>query len=194
MADTQRRQRRTILAEREAQIRIVLWFLLHLLVYTTLTLALILLPSLLRLTTEGFSLEEQFAASRDFLFIDTRIVPIMLAMSLLGVVHFLFLTHRMFGPLVRLRGALRRWREQGVLPAPMHVRRHDFHGQLFEEFSHSTTALGEDLSAARELVRLAAGQARLLAPPPGPGEPATGAQAVAEQCRLALERLDRWQQ
>lgn len=193
MAETRSYQRRTILAEREAQIRIISWFLLHLLLYTLLALAVILLPSVLRFTVEGFTLEEKFAASQEFLLLDVRVVPVLLVMSVAGAVHFLFLTHRIFGPLVRLRAALRRWRE-GTWPAAMHVRRRDFHGPLFEEFSQSATALGDDVTAARELVRRAAERARALATPEGPANTPEAARAIAEECRLALERLDRWQQ
>jgi len=192
MANSQQAKRRTIFSEPGAQAQIIVWFLLHLVVYVLLTLAVILLPSILRLTTEGFSLEDQFAASQEFLLLDFRVVPVLLAMSLVGAVHFLYLSHRIFGPLVRLRGALHRWRE-GAWPPAMHVRRHDYHGPLFDEFSLSVTALGEDLAAARELVRRAAERARSLAPPSGVANPGEDAQAIADECRLALERLDRWQ-
>lgn len=186
--------RRRFLAERGSQLQVILWFLLHLLIYTVLTLGIIMLPSALRLVTDGFTLEEQYAASQDFLFLDLRVVPILLTVPLLGVVHFVFITHRIFGPLVRLKRVLRQWREQGAWPATMRVRRGDFHAVLFDEFSQSAAALGADVAAARELVRRAADRARALATPAGSADIDAGARAVAEECRLALERLDRWQQ
>ena len=192
MAENRKKRRRTILAEKGAQIQVISWFFIHLFIYILLTLTVILLPSVLRLTTEGIALEEQFAASQEFLLLDLRVVPVLLAMTLLGGVHLLFLTHRIFGPLVRLRGALRRWRD-GNWPPAMHVRRHDFHGPLFDEFSLSASALGEDVAAARELVGRAAERAQSLATPAGAEKPGQAAQAVVEDCRLALERLDRWQ-
>lgn len=195
MTTVQKIRRRILLAEKGAQFRIISWFLIHLLIYTTLTIAAIMLPSVLHLAVGGFSLEEQFAAGQEFLLFDLRVVPVLLVMALVGAVHFLFITHRIFGPLVRLRGALRRWREQGIYPGAMHVRRHDFHGLLFDEFSLSATALSEDLVAARELVGHAAARAESLAQAqsPGPGNPGEEAQAIAGACRRALERLDRWQ-
>ena len=192
MTEPGKKQRRTILAERSAQFKVIRGFLLHALLYTVLTLVIIMLPSVLRLTVDGFTLEEQFAASREFLLFDVRVVPVLLVMLVMGSVHFLFLTHRIFGPLVRLRGTQRRWRE-GAWPRAMKVRRSDFHAALFDEFSQSTTALGADVAAARELVRQAAVQARSLAAPGGAQESGQIALAIAEDCRLALERLDRWQ-
>lgn len=193
MAGETHTKRRLILAEKSTQIHVVLLFLLHLVIYTVLTVAVILLPSALRLVTDGFTLEEQYAASREFLFIDARVVPILMLMPLIGAVHFLFITHRSFGPLVRLKRVLREWRERGAWPPALHVRRHDFNGPLFDEFSRSAAALGEDVAATREHLRRAGERARALAAAPGSGNPGAGAQAIAEECRLALERLDRWQ-
>ena len=184
-------KRRKFVIERGAQTRVALWVFSHLAACLALAIFLVLLPTLLRLARGG-SPAGELAASREFVFLEGPLAAALAAMLALVVVNSFALTNRIFGPLVRLKRVLRRWREEGVWPATLHVRRGDFHAGLFEEIDAAATRVGGDLAAASERVRRAGERARSIAAGLGPGAAAEEVRAVAEDCRQALERLERW--
>jgi len=185
--------RRVIIVERGTQLMLVLRVVLYLVVMTVIALGIMLYPSASRLTVGAGSLEDLSAASREFLFLDLKVVPVFLAVMVAVAVHFLFVTNRIFGPLWRLTREMRRWREERVWPPAMRLRRRDFHGGLFAEFNGATEVLGQDLAAVREQLRGITAEARSLARQVDAGPTAEGLKLIDEQCRSALERVERWQ-
>lgn len=185
-------KRRRIVIERRAQVRVAVWVVLHLAVCIALTLLIVLLPTLLRHFGAARLPGQELAASREFVFLEGPLAAAIAAMFVVVIVDSFALTNHIFGPLARLKLVLRRWREQGVWPPLLHVRRSDFHAELFAEVDAAATAVGGDVAAARERVRSAGDRARSLAAHLGPGEAGDGVRAIAEECRQALERLERW--
>jgi len=184
-------KRRKFVIERGAQARVALWVFLHLAACLAIVLLLVLLPTLLRFVRGG-GLERELAASREFVFLDGPLAAAIAAMLVAVVVNSFALTNRIFGPLVRLKRVLRRWREEGAWPTALHVRRRDFHAELFEEVGAAVAAVGGDVAAAHERVHRAGERARSIGARLGPGEDGDGVRAIAEECRQALELLERW--
>ena len=172
------------LIEYRSQFHLSLSLVLYLLLYTVLLLVVILVPSVLKFTSSSLSLERQLEASREFLFIDRRVVPALLAVVIVIGVHFLFITHRIFGPLKRL-GTMFRAMQDGAWPPPFVHRRKDFHGALFTSYNEALEKVGGDLRKAKELV--AASHARL-------GAAGGGAEVkeAEEECRQALAVLAKY--
>ena len=150
-----------------------------------------LLPTILRQVRGGAAAGE-LAVRREFVFLDGPLLAAVAALLAAVVLNSFTLTHRIFGPLVRLRRVLRRWREEGSWPPALHVRRRDFHAELFEELDTAVAAVGGDVAEASERVRRAGELARGVAARLGPGEEGERLRAIAEECRLALVRLERW--
>ena len=69
------RRKRGPLVEVRSQLRLSALLLFALAMYTLVLLTVILLPSVLRFTIQSVPLEQQFEASREFLFINQRVVP-----------------------------------------------------------------------------------------------------------------------
>jgi len=184
-------RRRNPLVEHRSQLYLSLSLVLYLLAYTALLLLIILVPSVLKFTSSTLSLEQQLQASREFLFIDKRVVPAVLAVVAAITVHFLFLTHRIFGPLKRLGGMFRSMQE-GDWPPPFVRRRRDFHRGLLTSFNTALESVGVDLKRAKELV--SASHARVMAARAGgsPGEEAEGLKEAEEACREALDILSKY--
>jgi len=178
--------------ERRAQVRVALWVLLHLAACLALTVLLVLLPLLLKLASSGAARSGELAAGREYVFLEAPLAAAVAAMLFVVVVNSFALTNRVFGPLVRLKRVLRRWREEGKWPAALSVRRADFHAELFEEVAGAAAAIRGDVAAARERVRSAGESARSVGDRLGPGEDGEAVRAVAEECSEALKRLERW--
>lgn len=183
--------RHRFIVDRRSQVRLVLLVVLYQLIATLVTLAVILLPSVLRFTSSDLPLQAQYEASREFLFLDSRVVPVVVVLLLAMAAHFVFVTHKVFGPIARLKNVLVRWRDQGGWPPKLTVRRGDFSRELFEEFNGAASRLGDDLAQARDGLLGIAERADELARRAGPGE-AEEAKRVAESCRAVLGRLERW--
>ena len=184
-------KRRKFVIERGAQRRVAFWIVLHVSACLALTLLLVLVPTLLRFVRGG-ALEREIAASREFVFLDGPLAAAIVAMLFAVAVNSFALTNRIFGPLVRLKRVLRRWREQGAWPQGLHVRRHDFHAELFEEVGAAVEAVRGDVAKAREQVLRAGERARIIGARLGPGDDGEGVRAIAGECRQALELLERW--
>jgi methyl-accepting chemotaxis protein len=182
-------KRRKILVEKRSQIYLSLMVTLYLVVFTIVMLAVILIPSIIRFTRSSLPIEEQFAASREFLLLDHRVVPVFIVSMLLLAVHFLFISNRIFGPLYRLRMVLSAWRS-GKWPQPFHGRTRDFHGEFFSAFNKTVEQLKADMGYSREKLRAAL--RGIEETPPGAALPARLKEAE-ENCREALKRLDQYE-
>jgi methyl-accepting chemotaxis protein len=170
--------------EHGSQLYLSLLLLLYLLVYTLVLLVIMLAPSVVKFTSSSLSLERQLDAAREFLFIDQRVVPALLAVIVAIAVHFLLLTRQIFGPLKRLGGMFRTM-EGGSWPPPFVRRRRDFHAGLFTSFNAALESVGDDLRRARELV--ASSRAKLSAAAGG-----TELREAEEECRKAIDLLSRY--
>lgn len=177
-------RRKNPLIEHRSQLYLSLSLILYLFIYTLILLVIILLPSVMKFTSSSLSLEGQLEASREFLFIHRRVVPALLGLIAVIGVHFLFITHRIFGPLKRL-GTMFRSLHDGSWPSPFVRRRGDFHRALFTSYNEALESVGGDLKRARELV--AASHAKLSAA--GGGEELKEAE---EECREALDILSKY--
>ena len=145
------RRKRGPLVETRSQLRLSALLLFALAMYTLVLLTVILLPSVLRFTIQSVPLEQQFEASREFLFINQRVVPSVVVVALLMSVHFLFLSRRIFGPLKRLKTILQAWSDK-EWPTPFHPRKKDFHNELFDSFTLASTTVGNDFRRVGELL------------------------------------------
>ena len=143
------------LVDHRTQLYISLQLVLYLVVYTVILLVIILIPSAVKFMNHSLPLEEQLEASREFLFLDARVVPVVLVLALLMGLHFLFITRRIFGPLKRLSRTLRAW-EAGIPPGPFEGRKKDFHAGLFEAFNAVVETVGSDVEKSCRLITAAA--------------------------------------
>jgi hypothetical protein len=178
------RRKRGPLVEARSQLYLSALLLIALAMYTLVLLTVILLPSVLRFTIQSVPLEQQFEASREFLFINQRVVPAVVAVGLLMSVHFLFLSRRIFGPLKRLKRILHAWSEK-EWPLPFRPRKKDFHDELFDSFTRASTTVGNDFRRVEELLSVSLETM---------GEESTRSDSVLaktrENCRQALDILE----
>jgi methyl-accepting chemotaxis protein len=184
-------RRKNPLVDRRSQLYLSLSLVLYLLAYTVLLLLIILVPSVLKFTSSSLSLEEQLLASREFLFIDRRVVPAVLVVVTAIGVHFLFITHRIFGPLKRLGGMFRAM-EEGNWPVPFIRRRKDFHQNLFTSFNTALDSVGRDLERAKGLVAVSRDRVSAAGREGVAGGDAEGLREAEEACREALVILSRY--
>ena len=82
------------LVEKRAQLLLSLKLIQYLLLYTIFLIVIISFPSILRFTVEEYPVQEQLAASREFIFLHQRVVPAILLVMLIESFHFLYITHR----------------------------------------------------------------------------------------------------
>jgi len=139
----------------------------------------------------GRPYEELLAAARSAVWVDFGPIVVASLLAAAAAAHFVTYTHRVFGPLVRLRKSFQRWREDQVWPPRLYVRRRDFHQRLFEAFNQASGELAADVSTVREGLRSVADRLRLL---PAGDDPLTAAEVrrAEHECRYLLGRLDRW--
>jgi methyl-accepting chemotaxis protein len=180
------RRKRGPLVEARSQLRLSALLLFALAMYTLVLLTVILLPSVLRFTIQSVPLEQQFEASREFLFINQRVVPSVVVVALLMSAHFLFLSRRIFGPLKRLKAILQAWSDK-EWPLPFHPRKKDFHGELFDSFTLASTTVGSDFRKVGDLLSASLEEV---------GEESTQSDALLaktrENCRQALDILENY--
>ena len=183
-------RKRNPFVEKPAQSYLSFLLLLYFMIYTCIMLIAILLPSSIKFNISSVPIAQQFEAGREFLFLDQRVVPVVLSVILVMSIHFLFLTHRIFGPLKRLRRLLAGWAE-GEWPPHFSYRKRDFHDQPLDTFNHSFEKVRKDLLAAKTQVSRAAETAAAAA-----GKNDTEARAALvsaeEDCRRAIKVLEKY--
>ncbi len=179
-------RRRRILVDRRSQLSLSLTMAFYLVIYGLLMFIVILAPSALTFMKENLPVQVRFEASREFLAI-AKVVPWIILFMVAAAVHFLTITHRIFGPLLRFQRVLKEW-AAGGWPGAFHCRPKDFNEDVFAAFNLGSARVGEDLSFVRERLRqglevsvasgvAAAGEASRLA-------------ELESRCREALECLD----
>lgn len=187
----QRSKRAKHVVEPRSQLRLSLTVAVYLGLFTVAMGAVVFAPTLWALL-RGRPYDQLLLAAKPAVWLDFGPVALAALLTLAAALHFVTVTHRVFGPLIRMRKGLRRWRENRVWPPLLYVRRHDFHRTLFEEFNRASGELALEVSEVREGLRSVADRLRLL--PAAAADPAlTGEMRRAEEdCRRLLERLDRW--
>jgi len=185
-----RGKRTRFMVEPRAQLRLSLIVAAYLGAFGAVMGAVFFAPTLWALL-RGRPYEGLLAAARPAVWSDFGPVAIALLLVCAAGAHFVTFTHRVFGPLVRLRKSLHRWREDHVWPPMLYVRRRDFHQRLFEAFNQASGELALDVSGVREGLRSIADRLRLL---PASADPRLAAEVrrAEQDCRHLLERLDRW--
>src|SRR5438093_8793582 len=91
--------RRTYLVEKRSQIYLAVLLVFYLVIYSLALLAIILGPSALVFTSESAPWAQKVATSREFLSLVEKVVPAVSVIALFLAVHFILITHRVFGPL-----------------------------------------------------------------------------------------------
>lgn len=179
------------LSDRGPQLQISATIVLYLVIYTIVLVAISVIPSILTFTQPDLPIEEQLQASRDFLAFDRQVVPAILAVMCAVFIHFLFITHRMFGPIVRLKQVLRAW-GRGTWPAASRSRDKDFHQDLFRVLKDAADEIGGDLKGVRNLLD----ESLVEMANSGGGGSAEGTdaalKATEEKCRKALALLGKY--
>lgn len=186
----QRGKRTRFMVEPRAQVRLSAMVAAYLGVFAVVMGAVFFAPTLWALL-RGRPYEELLAFARPAVWTDFGPVLAALLLAAAAAAHFVTFTHRVFGPLVRLRKSLHRWREDHVWPPLLYVRRRDFHHKLFEAFNQASGELSSDVSAVREGLRSVTDRLRLL---PASADPVLAAEVrrAEMECRRLLDRLDRW--
>src|SRR2546428_680288 len=125
--------RRQYIIDKRSQIYLAVLLVFYLVIYSLALLAIILGPSALVFTSESTPWAQKVATSREFLSLGEKVVPAVSVIALLLAVHFILITHRLFGPLFRFRRVLRQWGE-GEWPRSFKARPKDFHQEVFGDF------------------------------------------------------------
>jgi methyl-accepting chemotaxis protein len=182
---------RNPLVEKQSQLYLSLTVVLYMVIYTILLIIIITTPSILKFTRQSIPLSEQFEASREFLFLDQRVVPGILVIMVVVGFHFLFITHRIFGPLLRFRKMLHSWGE-GSWPYQFKNRPKDFHGELFDTFNDTAGKLGEDVQAVQGLLGETMEIIEKTPREAIPEDSVSRLSEAADKCRKALDKIGRY--
>ena len=179
------------LADKGPQLQLSATIVLYLVIYTILLVAFISLPSILTFTQHDLPIEEQLKASRDFLAFDRQVIPAILVVMGAVFIHFIFITHRIFGPIVRLKQVLRAW-GKGSWPSASRSRDRDYHQDLFQVLKDTADEIGGDLSSVRQLLDESLSEMEKSAGGDLPGESVASLKAAEDTCRKALAVLGKY--
>ena len=117
-------KRRRILVDGQ-QYRLLAVTLTHFFIILGTVAAVLFVPLMIRLKSSALSLAEKEEAASQFLTIDARVWPALLLLFVLLVIHSVFISHRIFGPLYSFRRILKAVSD-GNLFMRATVRKHDY--------------------------------------------------------------------
>ena len=164
-----RRRPRSILQNRRAQLIHALLIVTYLVVYTAVLSAAALGPTVLTLLTDPGRFEgapdRALAAAAELFLFEERVWPLALLLILACGIHALHVSHRVFGPLARVRKEAPSV-AAGDLRHRFRFRRNDHMSELGEALNQMVAGLEERMA---------------------------GAQSAAARCRAQLEELERAQ-
>jgi methyl-accepting chemotaxis protein len=179
------------LIDKRSQVYLAVLIVFYLVVYSLALLAVILAPSALGFTSDSVPLEQKLETSREFLLLNHRVVPAVSLIVLLLAAHFIFITHRVFGPLFRFRRVLRRWSE-GEWPQLFMARPKDFHQEVFDDFNKATASLKGDFGQVKaEISAALAGLQKMEASTPQL-EQACQLKNIGQSCHAAYAILNKY--
>lgn len=99
MGDKNRRQKKNIFINKGLQFRIIMISLVYMFMVMIVTTGAILFPYLYDMITSS-DIDVQYSAAQTFLVLAKRLMPSTVILFILVIVHQLFVTHRICGPLV----------------------------------------------------------------------------------------------
>jgi methyl-accepting chemotaxis protein len=130
-----RRRVRTILQNRRGQLIHALLIVTYLVVYTVVLSAAALAPTVITLLADPAPFEgapdSALAAAAQLLLFEERVWPVAIALILIISLHSLHISHRMFGPITRIRSEAARV-AAGDLSRRIYFRKHDQMAELSE--------------------------------------------------------------
>src|SRR6266550_340373 len=156
--------RRQYIVDKRSQIYLAVLLVFYLVIYSLALLVIILGPSALVFTSE---------------------------ITLLLAVHFILITHRLFGPLFRFRRVLRQWGE-GEWPRPFKARPKDFHQEVFEDFNKATVSLKGDFGQVRAEISAALAGLQKMESSTAQPEQACQLKNIGQSCQAACAILDKY--
>jgi len=183
--------RRQYIVDKRSQIYLAVLLVFYLVIYSLALLAIILGPSALVFTSESTPWAEKLATSREFLSLGEKVVPAVSVIALLLAVHFILITHRLFGPLFRFRRVLRQWGE-GEWPRPFKARPKDFHQEVFEDFNKATVSLKGDFGQVKAEISAALAGLRKMESSTAQPEQACQLKNIGQSCQAACAILDKY--
>ena len=142
-------KRRTYYIEKKFQTKYILLTIFLLLTYTFAFIIIIFSPYILTLSLDFYSLSEKAEAARTLLLLHSKVWPGIGGIILLFGALSIFITHKIAGPLYRLKKALSLITE-GNLDAKVKLRKGDDLKDLAEHFN----MLAEELSTFVNTVRV----------------------------------------
>jgi hypothetical protein len=105
--------------------------------------------------------------------------------------HFIFITHRIFGPILRLKHVLRAW-GKGTWPTASRSREKDYHQDLFQVLNDAADEIGGDLERVWQLLDESLAEMARLGGGEISGESLASLKAAEEKCRKALAVLGKY--
>ena len=184
-------RRRNYLIDRRSQIYLTVLLVFYLVVYSLALLAVILGPSAIVFTSESAPLAQKVATSREFLSLSEKVIPAVSAIAFLLGLHFILITHRVFGPLFRFRRVLRQWGE-GKWPSVFKARPNDFNQEVFEDFNEAITSLKVDFSQVKAEISAALAGLQKIESSTAQPEQASQLKNIGQSCQAARAILDKY--
>jgi hypothetical protein len=153
--------RRRIIVDGRFQIGVAIRIVACVYVYLALFALLANVPAIHAIVVRGDDTAAYVAAvERLKVFLEVFVLPLALTFVAMCL-HGLFLTHRMAGPIHRLRSTLRDMRGK-VLPAEFSLRKGDYFLDLCEDVNGLLTTLRSEVMESRRLCDEMAGEAQAL--------------------------------
>jgi methyl-accepting chemotaxis protein len=184
-------RRTNYLIDRRSQIYLAVLLVFYLVIYSLALLTIILGPSAVVFTSDSAPMAQKVATSREFLSLSQKVIPAVSAIALLLGVHFILITHRVFGPLFRFRRVLRQW-GQGEWPAAFRARPNDFNQEVFEDFNEAIGSLKGDFSQLKAEISAALASLQKMESSTAQSEQASQLKNIGQSCRAARAILDKY--
>ncbi len=128
------RRRKIYLIDKPNQIKFASLVIGYLILYVLLMVIIIFLPASLTLLSKDALTVEKYEASKEFFSLDARIWPALIIIALVIGIHSIFITHKVFGPLYRLRKSLQQMQE-GDLSFEAKIRNKDYLIEYIDELN-----------------------------------------------------------
>ena len=141
-------KRRRILVDGQ-QYRLLAVTLTHSIIILGTVAAVLFVPLMIRLKSSTLSLVEKEEAASQFLTIDARVWPALLLLFVLLVIHSVFVSHKIFGPLYSFRRVLKAVGE-GNLFVRATIRKHDYLVKEANSINEMIASLRTRVKAIRE--------------------------------------------
>ena len=184
-------RRLNYLIDRRSQTYLAVLLVFYLVVYGLALLAVILGPSVVAFTSESVTLTQKLETSREFLLLYRKVVPAVGLIVFLLAVHFILITHRVFGPLFRFRRVLCQW-GAGEWPLPFKARPNDFLQEVFDDFNKATATLKGDFGEVKAKISAALADVQKMESSTVQLEQACQLKNIGQSCQAARAILNKY--